>query len=1024
MSVVAWARRHVRSALFLIAILAIGGAFSAFRMPVSLFPRVAFPRIRIELTAGKRPARQTELRVTRPMEIAVRSVLGVRAIHSTTSRGTTDIIADFDWGTDMTSAMLRVESAVSGAMPQVPSGTAFSVAKMEPTTLYPVIAYSLTSKTETPVALRDLALYELRPLLSTVSGVRRVGVQGGEQAEYQVSIKPGRLEALGLSVADVAHALAAANVLQAVGRVADRYQLYLGVADSRFTNLDELRRIVIKTGRAGVVNLGQVAAVRLSTVPQWRYIAADDRPAVLLNVFQQPGGNTVDINRQVAAKLAVYRARLPANVQLRKWYDQSQLVTASEGSVRDAMLIGVIIAGLVLLVFLRSLKIMAIAVVAVPLVLAITILVLKSLDQSFNIMTLGGMAAAIGLIIDDMVVMSEHIVRRLREKKHAEGGRTVTAAARQFTRPLAGSSCATIVIFLPLAFLGGITGAFFKALSITMASALAISFAIAWLAVPIVASGWLGEHDAAKQDGGRVGRKVNAGYRLLMTRVLHRPVWLLVVLVPLLVLGYVGYRQVGSGFLPQMDEGGFVLDFRSPPGMSLRETRRLLAQVGTILDANPAVATYSLRAGAQLGGGITEPNRGDFFIRLKPFPRPPLARVMDEIRRAVQSNVPSLAIETFQLMEDIIGDLTAVPEPIDIKLFGDNDRQLLALAPRIAAAIGKVDGVVEVHNGIVIAGNSLNIRIDRTKAALDGLTPDTVSRQIQGYLSGRVATRVQRGVKFIGVRAWVPKQFRDTVEQIGQFLVRAPDGHTFPLNQVASVRIIKGQPQITRENLKRDVAVTARISGRDLGHTIAEVKRVLQTPGLIPANVSYTLGGLYKQQQIAFRGLVTVFAGAVALVFVLLLFLYERFRVAIAIIIAPLLAVPVVFFGLWITGIELNITAMMGMTMIVGIVTEVAIFYFTEFHELEATMPLEDALIQAGLNRMRPIFLTTLAFILALVPLAMNIGRGAAMQQPLAVAIIFGLLAQMGLVLVIMPVIYYLLRGRGTNVSISLSLHR
>ncbi|HET8552596.1 MAG TPA: efflux RND transporter permease subunit, partial [Gammaproteobacteria bacterium] len=469
--------------------------------------------------------------------------------------------------------------------------------------------------------------------------------------------------------------------------------------------------------------------------------------------------------------------------------------------------------------------------------------------------------------------------------------------------------------------------------------------------------------------------------------------------------------QVGSGFLPEMDEGGFVLDFRSPAGMSLQETRRLLNQVGRILDANPAVATYSVRAGAQLGGGITEANRGDFFIRLKPFPRPPIDEVMDRIRQAVEAQVPSLNIETFQLMEDIIGDLTAVPEPVDIKLFGNNDQQLLALAPKVAAAIGNVKGIVEVHNGVVVAGNSVNIRIDRAKAALEGMTPDTVSRQVQGYLQGRVATQVRRGIKFIGVRAWVPKQFRDTVDQIGQFLIRAPDGHEFPLQRVAKIRIIKGEPQITREDLKRYVAVTARISGRDLGSTIAAVKQVLQQPGLIPGNVSYTLGGLYKQQQIAFVGLAKVFVSAFALIFVLLLFLYERFSVVFAIIIAPLLAVLVVFFGLWITGIELNITAIMGMTMILGIVTEIAIFYFTELYELKNDLPFEESLIQAGWNRMRPIFLTTLAFILALVPLAMNIGQGAAMLQPLAVAIIFGLLAQMGLVLVVMPVIYSLFRA-------------
>lgn len=1002
---VEWVERHRRSLVFLAVVLAAGGVLSAIGLPTSLFPHVQFPRIRVSLDAGDRPAQIMELQVTRPMELAVRGVPGVTAIHSTTSRGSAEIIADFAWGTDMVQKMLEVGGAVNRALPQAPPGTSFDVERMEPT-LYPVVGYSLTSKTESPVALRNLAEFQLRPLLAAIPGVLHVGVQGGQIAEYHVDVNPARLQALGLSFQDVAQALAGQNVFTSVGRLTDHYQLYLTVADSRLDNLQDIGNVVLKSGADGIVRLRDVASIINSVVPRWVSVRADDQPAVLVNVFQQPGGSTLDIAHAVAAKLAAFRSQLPKDVELHQWYDQSELVAASAGSVRDALIIGVILAALVLLVFLRSWKVAVIACIAVPVVLMITVLLLKVFGQGFNIMTLGGMAAAIGLFIDDVVVVVEHLVRRMREAgSHVPA--TLFGAAREFTRPLMGSSLSTIVIFAPLAFLGGITGAFFKALSLTMACGLVISFFIAWLVVPVLASWFLREKDASMDRDGFIARPFKKYYRGIMHTTLRRPWWLAVGLVPLIVIGTIGYTQVGSGFLPKMDEGGFILDYLAPPGASLAETNRLLAQVGKIIDSDPAVATWSLRTGTQLGGGITEANTGDFFIKLKPFPRPSIQQVMDRIRVQVENQVPALDIDTGQLMEDIIGDLTAKPQPVVIKLFGDNNQQLLDLAPKIGARISKIRGVVEVRNGIVIAGSSLDVRIDRTRTALKGMTPAAVSAQVEAYMQGIVATQVQKGIQFVGIRVWVPHELRATTERVSGLLIRAPNGKVFPLNQVAQVTEITGQPEITREDLKRTVEVTARISGRDLGSTIAAVKQALDQPGVIPAGVYYELGGLYQQQQIAFRGLILVFITALALVFLLLLFLYERFKVVFAIILQPLLAIFAVFFGLWITGTELNITAMMGLTMIIGIVTEIAIFYFSEFYELEYSMPFRETIVQAGLNRARPIALTTLAFILALLPLAFDVGRGSEMLAPLARAIIFGLAVQFALVLGCMPVLYY-----------------
>ena len=1008
MTITDWMQNHRRSLLFFLVLLIAGGLGAAFKLPVSLFPAADFPRVRVSVDAGDRPADRMSVEVTRPVEEAVRGVLGVRGVRSTTSRGSTDIDVNFDWGQDMVAAMLQVQSALAQASPNFPAGTHYNVARMDPT-VFPVLAYSLTSDTVAPAELRDLALYQLRPIFSTVKGVSRIDVQGGQTEEIRVTVNPARLMAAGLTFGDTARALSAANVIRAVGRLEDHNKLYLILSDTQFKDLAQIGRTVLRSGPGGMVFLKDVAVISRSTAPNWTRATADGRDAVLVQVYQQMDGNTVQISRDIKAALVAFQPRLPAGVRIANWYDQSEIIVPAAASVRDALLVGVLMAALILLLFLRNLKVTLIAIVMVPGVLAITILLLRVLHMSFNVMTLGGMAAAVGLIIDDAIVMVEHIIRRMRGGEGPHHAR-VMKAAREFTPPLAGSSMATIVIFAPLAFLSGVTGAFFKALSLTMASGLIISFFVAWLAVPLLADHFLDERDANQKEGGAFTERLHAGYEKLMTRLFNRPAFLLLGLVPFLLAGLLSYHFLGSGFMPSMDEGGFILDYRSAPGTSLSETDHLAKQVEAILRSTPDVATYSRRTGLQLGGMVTEANEGDFFVRLKPLPRRDIETVINEVRGRIETTVPGLQVEMAQLMADLIGDLTAVPQPIEIKLFSDDEATLMSTAPKVAEAIRKIPGVVDVKSGIVLAGDALDIRVDRAKAALEGIDPETVTSMADGYLQGQVETQVQRGPKMVDVRLWTPPELRRRTRDVETLLLRAPDGHLFPLGRVATVVPVTGQPQIMRENLKRMVAVTGRISGRDLGSVVTDVKRVLATPGVVPQSAYFSLGGLYEQQRIAFAGLVAVFLAAVALVFCLLLFLFEQFRPALCVLITALMALSAVFLGLWATHTELNISSMMGMTMVLGIVTEVAIFLVWEFMTAPGHLDTREALIEAGRHRMRAITMSTLAAILALSPLALGLGQGSAMQQPLAIAIISGMAFQLPLVFLVMPVLFVVMK--------------
>jgi multidrug efflux pump subunit AcrB len=425
------------------------------------------------------------------------------------------------------------------------------------------------------------------------------------------------------------------------------------------------------------------------------------------------------------------------------------------------------------------------------------------------------------------------------------------------------------------------------------------------------------------------------------------------------------------------------------------------------------VDTYSRRTGVQLGGGLTEPNQGDYFIRLKRTGRRPIETVMDEVRGKVQATVPGLEVETAQLMEDLIGDLTAVPQPIEVKLYSDNTALLRQTAPAVAEAIGKVRGITEVKTGVVIAGDGLEIHIDPALAELEGIDAGEASKQLEGLLSGNVATQIQSGANLADVRVWTPEASRARVGQIGALMLKSPgDGHLFPLSRIATLRVVTGQAEIARENMRRMDAVTARVTGRDTGSAAKEVQAAVAKAGMLPAGVTFEMGGLFAEQQSAFRGMALVFAAAVAAVFVLLLVIYESFRIAVTILLMPLAAASAVAIGLWLTQVELNIMALMGTTMILGIATEVAIFYFTEYEALLADGADPDqALVQAGVNRLRPIAMTTLAAILALAPLALALGGGSSMERPLAIAIISGLIAQGPLVLLAMPALYKLLGG-------------
>lgn len=989
--------RHA-SAFWLAAILMIvGGVFAATKMPVALFPHIDFPRVVVSIDAGDRDVQQMTAEVTRPLEIALRAVPGVTRVRSTTSRGAADIAVDFPWTEDMVAATLATQSAIAITIPDLPQGVRFDVRRSDPT-IFPVLGIALTSQSLDPNALRQIAELQVRPALTAVQGVAGVDILGGSPREIAVDVHPAKAQALGLSLDAIAATLGKSNAVRGVGRLEDRHRLYLLLSENRLGSTADLAATPVMAAGgsgAGVVTLGQIAAIHPSIEPNYTRVTSGGNDAVLVNIRQSPAGDTVRIVRDVDARLKALG--LPPSVTVTPFYDQSELVTGAANAVRDAIVIGAILAGLVLFLFLRSGRLMLITGLMLPAILAATCLILFAFGMSFNMMTLGGMAAAVGLVVDDAVVMLEHIMRRLQE-----GSASVADAAKEMGHPLFGSTAATIVIFLPLAFISGVTGGFFKALALTMVAALGLSLLFARFLLPLIAERWVRQRDikAADKAGAFMGR-LEHWHDRAAEHTLAKPHWFAGLMFGgLALLGIFAWSHVPSGFMPAMDEGGFILDYKAQPGAALSDTDHLLRQVEQIITATPEVASYSRRTGVQLGGGLTEVDEGDYFIRLKGGSRRPIGEIMTDIRDQVQARVPGLEIETVQLMEDLIGDLTAVPEPIEVKLFGDDPKLLADTARKVGEAIGKINGVVEVVDGLRVAGDALTIKADPALTLQHGLDPDAIATQVEALVAGSAATQLRIGEQLVTVRVRAPEALRTRGASLASLPLVAPDGHTVRLGQIATIKVAPGQTQITREDLAPFIAVTARLEGRDLGSGMRDVRATVA--GLrLPSSVRVDYGGLYAQQQQSFADLTVIFLAALLLTALLLTILFARITWTIAAIVTVLLSAASVLCGLWITGIELDISALMGLTMVVGMVTELVIFFLAE---LPRVGPIDLTTLQeAGVKRLRPIVMSALIAVLTLAPLALGISRGAGLQRPLATAIIFGLTAAVPLVLLFLP---------------------
>jgi len=1040
-----WFARLSKPIIFLIVTLALVGAYLAFTIPIAVFPSTNFPRIVIGIDNGVMPIDQMMVTITRPVEEAVNSVPGLHLVQSITSRGSAEVDLFFNWNVDMFQTLQLVDAALSRAQATLPPTARIDSHRLTFAS-FPILGYSLTSSTVPQTELWQLATYEIKPRLNRLDGVATVQVQGGQEPEFHIVPDAAKLLRAGVTVTDLLEAVRRTNLIESPGLMTQGHELTLGLVTAQVRDPAQIANIVVKSTPAGVpVRVGDVAAVKPGVRPVYTIVRANDQPAVLLSINRQPDSNTMRVASEVHAEVEQIQRTLPPGVQMQSYYDQSDIVGASIKSVRDAIIIGLILASAIMVLFLDDWGSSIVASLVIPVTLLVTFIVLKALGQSFNLMTLGGLAAAVGLVIDNAIVVVENIVL------HREAGQprmeAIHSALGEITVPLIGSTITPVVVFLPLISITGVTGTFFRALAVTVAVALFTSLALALIWTPNLSQYFLrervapplsrspnaerSESEGTRQGGGvldasllaaeeaslsgRFGRVVRF-YERALQFALARPRWIAAGSLVLIVAAYVSYRALGTDMLPSMDEGGFIIDYVMPAGSSLPETDRVLDDIDGILRGIPEVASTSRRTGLQLGlAAVTEANTGDISVKLKRHRSRSVDEVMAQARAEIAHRDPVIDVEFVQLLQDMIGDLTSAPEPIQIKLFSQDVQELEAWAPRVAGAIRKIPGVVDVMNGIdnAISGPAVVFQVDPAAAARAGFTPEEVATDATAILEGeRTTTPVVTKDRAYTVRVRFPEADRVSLDAMRNTLLTSASGKTATLGTLATVTELPGQTEIRRENLQRDVAVTARLEGRDLGSGVAAVKKAVAVLKL-PPSIRVVYGGTYQEQQQSFRDLVMVLLLAIVLVFIVLLFEFRTFAAPVAILASALLSTAGVFFALLITGTTFNIASFMGLIMVVGIVAKNGILLLDAEQKFRGWgFAAEEAMIQAGRRRLRPIVMTALAAVAGMLPLALAWGAGSQMLQPLAIAVIGGILISMVLSLIVTPAVHYYLGSR------------
>ncbi|TCK85381.1 efflux RND transporter permease subunit [Albibacterium bauzanense] len=988
-----------KNPLLVIALLIImGGGYTYSRMQTALFPEITFPKIKIIADAGQQPVKQMTVTVTRPLENAIKQVPGLVNIRSITSRGSCEISAFINWNADINLSQQQVESKINQIRNQLPPDIQITVEQMNPSIL-PVIGYSVNSASRSPLELKQLALHTIKPFLSQVEGSSDIRIVGGKDKEYWVVLDKEKMSRLGLTPDAVSQAVSSTNFVSSNGYLSDYRLMYLTVTDAQITDKEQLADLVVKNDGKRVIQLKDIASVEIHEAKEYVKVNANGEESLLIAVVKQPNANLIDLSVRMEAKIEELQKALPADIIIKPYYVQADFVNDSIKSVSDSLWIGLVLAMVVAIIFLRSWKASLTILITIPITLSLTLIVLYFVGQTFNIMTLGAIAAAVGLIIDDAIVVVEQI-HRTHEEHPTESSKVLVQKAINFLlKAMIGSSISTIVIFLPFILMSGVAGAYFKVMTDTMIITLVCSFFATWVLLPVIYLLLTKKENNSKES--MVEHEVKE--RIWVGFFIRKPVISLIIMLLFIISMVLILPRLATGFLPEMDEGSIVLDYESPPGTTLEETDRILKEVERMILEVPEVESYSRRTGTQMGFFITEPNQGDYLIQLKKDRTHTTDEVIDEIRAKVESSQPALRIDFGQVIGDMLGDLMSSVQPIEVKVFGPDQERVQAYAAQISEIVSQIKGTADVFDGRIIAGPSVSIKPNAVQLAQYNITPLILQYQLQTALEGNVIGDVFDPLQLTPIRMIYPLSSSLNVNDVNNTSVFLPDGKMKPISEFADVTIHSGEAEIDRENLQVMGVVTARLDNRDLGSTMSDIQTAIATKVSLANGYTLRYGGAYAEQQQSFKELFMILVISSLLVFSVILFLFKDIWVALIILTVAVLGVSGSCILLFLTNTPLNVGSYTGLIMMVGIVGENAIFTYLQYEDALKKMTQDRALIYAISTRLRPKLMTALGAIIALAPLALGIGTGAQLHQPLAIAVIGGFLFALPLLLIVLP---------------------
>lgn len=991
---------HRNPILAVLVIILIGGVYSFQQLKTGLFPEITFPKIKIIADAELQPVDKMVVTVTRPLENAVKQVPNLQLVRSTTSRGSCELSAFMNPGADINLSQQQIESQIAKISATLPAGVNISVEKMNPSIL-PVSGYSLESNNYSPAALKKIATYTVKPFLSQVTGVSEIRVIGGKSKEFWLELDVAKMQTLGISPDQISAVLSQTNFIKSNGYLADHNYLYLSVTDATVKTKTDLEDLVLTRKGNRTIKIGDIAKVSIQQSVEYTRINANGKDGILIAVIKQPNANLVDLSSQMATKVSQLATILPAGITIKPYYVQADFVNESVKSVRDSLWIGLVLAIIVAIIFLRSLKASATILITIPVTLCLTVIVLYFIGYSLNIMTLGAIAAAIGLIIDDAIVVVEQIHRTHEEHPDEPTVPLLGRAIHYLFPAMLGSSISTIVIFVPFVLMTGVAGSYFQVMTNTMIITLVCSFFVTWIGLPVIYL--LLTKDSHNNASGKQAVVHEVKPQNWVRYFIQRPYISFVFILILIASIAIVFPRLQTGFLPKMDEGSIVLDYASPPGTSLEETDRMLKEVEKEIVKIPSVQAYSRRTGTQMGFFITEPNTGDYLIQLKPNRTKSTDEVISEIRTHIEHTQPALVVDFGQVMGDMLGDLMSSTQPIEIKIFGNDQQKLQGLSKQVADLVSKVSGTADVFDGIVLSGPTVNVQPNFAMLAQYGVTPASFQLQLQTAMQGNVIGDLYDKQQLSPIRMVYPGSRKFSIADISRMKIFLPGGTAIPIQSLAKIEVKSGSAEVKKENLQTIGAITARLDNRDLGSVMTAIQSTIKSKVNLPSGYHIEYGGAYKEQQQSFSELLTILIASSLLVFSVILFLFKDFKIAFLILLISVLGISGSYVALFITATPLNVGSYTGLIMIVGIIGENAIFTFLQFKESLYNKDVDDAITFAISTRLRPKLMTALGAIIALMPLALGIGAGAQLHQPLAIAVIGGFIVALPLLLVVLP---------------------